>query len=173
MSGAALAQNTSQPAPQATQQPATTTSNTQTQTYQAAQRPSSGQIIRSAAQPVQGTAAGRVPRANASQDAGLSAPVGTTISGTQEVYEQTSVEQIPANDPQTGQPIVNTGTTQQYLNTESTTVQSTQPVNTGQVPKAYTNTSTQLPFSQYQPKPTGRISPEGVTPNSGTRKRVR
>jgi hypothetical protein len=177
-SGTVMAQTTTQPAQQqATQQPATTT---QTQTYQVGQRPASGQIGRPAStQPVQG----QVPRASASQDPNLlrqTAPAINTTPATSTVYDvnsqQTSVEQNSVNgqdvitDPQTGTPVVTTEQVQQYINTQSTITQPVQPANTGQVPKAYTNTQTQLPFGQYQPKPTGRIAPEGVTPTAAPRR---
>lgn len=83
------------------------------------------------------------------QSAGQVQQTVETVNGT--VDQQTQV--TPDGQTRTTTTVPNSTTTIQ----ETTTIP--QQVNNGQVPKVYTNTQEQLPFRQYQPKPTGQISP--------------
>ena len=95
---------------------------------------------------------------------------GQTTRTTTQQQVNTAPTQVPVTadgqtiitNSQSTEPVVNGQTQPVTTFQESETVQQTLPVNTGQVPKVYTNTTDALPFRDRQPKPTGRISPSNM-----------
>ncbi|WP_221391872.1 hypothetical protein [Dyadobacter sp. NIV53] len=122
-------------------------------------------------QPVQQPASGQSQVAPAGQVNQVRTGQTTRTVTQQQVNTTPAQTQVPvATDGQTtvissqnATPVVNgevqPATTVQEI--ESVQQQSL-PVNTGQVPKVYTNTTDALPFRDRQPKPTGRISPANM-----------
>lgn len=132
------------------------------------------QTGRTMPQQVQSTTAGQVPKVNSRQDPqqirqNQTIPVDKAQQST--VLESTS----PQNQDNTEVQTVITTSQNPATGVQQIDIapaQTTQPANTGQVPKAYTNTQSQLPFQQYQPKPTGQVSPSQM-PASSRSGRVR
>ena len=173
IAGIAEAQTPAQPV-QKVQQPVTTTTSSETSTQRTGQVPQTTQGVRTTTQAVQTNATGQVPKTRASQDANLlgrpqqsnavlPATNAQSASDVDVVSEQTNV-----TDQQTAVPAVTEEQVKQVVEETNLNVKTVvQPVNAGTVPKTYSNTQQDpLPYRQYQPKPTGRIAPEGVTPRA-------
>ena len=148
------AQQTTQPVQQTTQQVNTPNNS---RLYQ------NGQVPKTANVPQQ---IGNLPQTVQTTQTTTTVPQGT-------VDGQETVPATMLNED--GTPIVIDGqtqtTTEVSTQTTETTPGLTQPANNGMVPKVYINTEEQLPFRQYQPKPTGQISPSTNQSNVPTRRR--